>query len=381
MNQEGCTEILAGRVGCTLSCRLATQLYREATVLSERSKMAGGSKMIKSVSVKSGSQSRTGWSILVMKVQSRYQVHVMWRKFCGDITFYSNVDKRVNVRPAFGQVVECEYLRCLNDGGQVQESLVFKNQDNERIRCNFNIFNIFMKDTHEFNQFLAKLRTEGKLELMGDYITLIARSEGFGGYNLEKFSVEGFKLDGTGVTKETLVQKGGAVEELQELLKLAKNNAFEFNRTAQPQDDVRPNTEGRKRKMTDFFVNENQKSSGKLSKMEVLAKDFEEECADERGVEKVLSAGIVGKLGIKLSNLSPSPKLALPVNQRKVNNIAQSMLSRFDPAACVLTVCKASDHSIETEEQQYHVLHGVHRLLALQKIEREEGLAERLRLG
>ena len=115
--------------------------------------------------------------------------------------------------------------------------------------------------------------------------------------------------------------------------------------------------------------------------MEVLTKDYEEECADERGVEKVLSAGIVGKLGIKLSNLSPSPKLALPVNQRKVNNIAQSMLSRFDPAACVLTVCKASDHSIEPDEQHYHVLHGVHRLLALQKIEREEGLAERLRLG
>ena len=92
-----------------------------------------------------------------------------------------------------------------------------------------NIFNIFMEDTHEFNQLLAKLRTEGKLELMAHYITLIARSEGFGGYNQENLSVEGFKLDGTGVTKETL-------------LKLAKSNAFEFNRTAEQQDDARPNT-------------------------------------------------------------------------------------------------------------------------------------------
>ena len=88
---------------------------------------------------------------------------------------------------------------------------------------------------------------------MGHYIALILRSEGFGGYNHEQFSVEGFKLDGTGVTKETLVQKGGAVEELQELLKLAKNNAFEFNRTAQPQDDVRPNTEGRKKEDDRFL--------------------------------------------------------------------------------------------------------------------------------
>ena len=100
--------------------------------------MAGGSNMIKSVSVKAGSQFRTGWSLLVMKVQHKYQVHVMWKKFCGDISFYSSVDKRSNVRPAFGQVVESEYLRCLNDCGQVQENLLFRNQDNERIRCNFN---------------------------------------------------------------------------------------------------------------------------------------------------------------------------------------------------------------------------------------------------
>ena len=28
---------------------------------------------------------------------------------------------------------------------------------------------------------------------------------------------------------------------------------------------------------------------------------------------------------------------------------------------------------METEDLQYHVIHGVHRLLALKKIEREEG--------
>ena len=78
--------------------------------------------------------------------------------------------------------------------------------------------------------------------------------------------------------------------------------------------------------------------------MEVLVKDYEEECADEGGVEKGMTAVLVGKLGIKISNLTPSPKLAL----------------RFDPAACVLTVCKASDPSMETEDQQYHVIHGVH---------------------
>ena len=99
-----------------------------------------------------------------------------------------------------------------------------------------------MEDTHEFNQLLAKLRTEGKLELMAHYITLIARSEGFGGYNQENLSVEGFNLYSTGVTKETLVQKGVNFEELQELLMLAKSNAFEFNRTAEQQDDARPNT-------------------------------------------------------------------------------------------------------------------------------------------
>ena len=150
------------------------------------------------------------------------------------------------------------------------------------------------------------------------------------GYNQKMFTVDGFKIDGSGVTKEILLQKDGSFEELQELCRLTKNNAFEFNKTAPAKEDVRPNIESRKRKMTDFFVNENHKSARKLSKVEVLVKDYEEECADAGGVEKVLTAGVVGKLGIKLSNLSPSPKLALPANQRKVNNIAQSMLSRLE---------------------------------------------------
>ena len=85
-----------------------------------------------------------------------------------------------------------------------------------------NIFNTFMEDTHEFNQLLAKLRTEGKLELMAHYITLIARSEGFGGYDQENLSVEGFKLDGTGVTKETLVQKGGILKSFKSCLSWQK---------------------------------------------------------------------------------------------------------------------------------------------------------------
>ena len=104
--------------------------------------MAGGSKLVRSLSVKAASQSRTGWCILVMKVQGKYQVHIMWRKYNGDITFYSNVDKKCKSQPAFGQIVECEFVRGSNESGQTQEYLQFRYQDNELIKCNFNIFNM-----------------------------------------------------------------------------------------------------------------------------------------------------------------------------------------------------------------------------------------------
>ena len=128
--------------------------------------------------------------------------------------------------------------------------------------------------------------------------------------------------------------------------------------------------------MTDFFLNENQKTA-KMSKTDVLIKDFDDECVDPAGVEKGLTSGLVGKISVKLCNLSPSPNLALPVNQRKVSSISQSMLSRFDVSACVLTICVADDNE-NPDLVRYHVLHGVHRILALQKIEAEEphGVAE-----
>ena len=128
--------------------------------------------------------------------------------------------------------------------------------------------------------------------------------------------------------------------------------------------------------MTDFFLNENQKTA-KMSKTDVLIKDFDDECVDPAGVEKGLTSGLVGKISVKLCNLSPSPNLALPVNQRKVSSISQSMLSRFDVSACVLTICVADDNE-NPDLVRYHVLHGIHRILVLQKIEAEEphGVAE-----
>ena len=336
--------------------------------------MGGERRMVKTVSVKAASQSRTGWCMLVMKVQTKFQIHIMWKKYSGDITFYSNVDKKCNSKPAFGQIIDCEFMRAANDRGEIQEYLQFRNQDNQLIKCNLNIMNMLMKDSHEFNRAVTKLRMDGKVELLASYIRLLSTSAGFGGHNEGTNTNLGFRLDGSGITEANLGEKGGSLEELKQLMSDAKACAFDFlKENSKTKGAVQPNTVGRKRKMTDFFLNESLSKPPKMTKAEVCVKDFEDECNDADGVEKALTSGFFGKVDIRLSNLSASPKLALPVNLSKVRNIAQSMKSRFDPSQCVLTVCQVGQsNNTDSDLHQYHVVHGVHRLLALQKIEKEE---------
>jgi hypothetical protein len=85
-----------------------------------------------------------------------------------------------------------------------------------------------MKDSHEFNRAVTKLRMDGRVELLAIYIRLLSTSAGFGGHNEGTNTVLGFTLDGSGITEATLGEKGGSLEELKQLMSDAKACAFDF---------------------------------------------------------------------------------------------------------------------------------------------------------
>ena len=187
--------------------------------------------MIKTVSVTAASQSRVGWCPMVMKVQNKFQIHIMYQRYDGRITFYSNVDKKCQSKPNFGQVVDCEFVRDKNKSGEIQDYLQFRNHDNDLAKCNLNILRMFMKDTNQFTQSLAQLWTDGKLELLALYIKLLARSDGFGGHCEESHTKLGFKADEIGITETHIQEKGGNLTELLELIEAAKVHGFDFKKT------------------------------------------------------------------------------------------------------------------------------------------------------
>ena len=76
------------------------------------------------------------------------------------------------------------------------------------------------------------------------------------------------------------------------------------------------NAKAGRSKITDFF--EMKQDKGKLSKMEVVEKNFEEEIEDPIGVEKTFVEGLFGKADIDLDKLSVSTKLGIAINTIKV---------------------------------------------------------------
>ena len=327
----------------------------------------------KDVSVKTGSQSRTGWGLVCMKVNNGFQVHIIWQKYNGDITFFSSVDKKCNVRPAFGQISDCKFTRggptSMTSTEVVNEMFILKNLDNEQVRVNMNNFNMFMrKDYNPFNQFVTQLRTEGKLELLAFYLSSLVKSKDFGAHIECDYTELGFRRDqdNNNVDLSQLEQLGGTLDDLTGFITLAKECSISFENfsnatetTSTSSSTIKPNCSGRKRKVTDYFSKQN------ISKKERIQREFQKECKDQSGLEQN-SYKLVEKVTIEIGKLARSPLLALPLNNFKVNEIAKSMESQFDPAACVLTVTKEEDGG-----ERYLVLHGSHRLAALNLIERQ----------
>ena len=125
----------------------------------------------------------------------------------------------------------------------------------------------------------------------------------------------------------------------------------------------------RSKKITDFF---NPKLPvHKLSKNEMVQKNLKEEMSSESGLEKTLVSQYVDFSLIPLNRLQKSPQLFLKTIGSKVQDLAASMYEQFDPTAVVLMVCPKNYEQFEQsgEADFYNVVHGAHRLAALQLLE------------
>ena len=315
---------------------------------------------------------RTGWFVILADVPgSGVEMHLGWKFYKGEVGMFSAAGSRGPKRPPWGSLIDCSLVTEQNGRHETDNFFKFQNRSMEKRQFKLAEMNSFFWEVNEFTSSICEMRQTGREKLLALYLGLMPKSSKFSGHKVGVFDDQGFRLDKSGVTEETLKENGGSAEELSKFLDKAGRSALKVAHRGEIIDKL-PD-EVKKRKATETVVKH------KKSKVEKINDSKSEEMKDKNGLEKDFRKRFIGRADIPLRNITVHPDVSLIINPYKTRGIAKSMLSCYDPTQMVLMVTPVSGlpfNPIELERNIYHVFHGRHRLLALKQIEESGRLAE-----
>ena len=330
-----------------------------------RSRPASGGSKSKSrpgakVKTPKSLNSRPSWTIFAVKMSKKIQVHILKKSGTrtGPFTSAGNASQR---RPIWEPVLECQYKDLGEEEGKC---FVFKNVDNETAKFRGDRMDPFLASVNPFNQLCAALLMKNP-RVLAAYISLLTSSEQFCNYKSDVNDVTGFNHDGSGLDEDGLVGLGGSLSEYEEFVRLAVDAVIVIGNKDEQSLKISPKT--KKKKLTDYFNTTNKK----LTKSESIEKNYQNMISEGGGLEKSVVSSYVRYQSILLDKLEVSPDMFLPINQQKVNEIADSMTERLELSQLVVSVVPVSPDKFQLEDNddKYYVVHGVHRFEAIKKVD------------
>ena len=309
------------------------------------------------------SRPRTAWFLIVVKLGGTLELDIGWRYYDGSIGFYSDSAKTCSVKPPWGQVVHCEWIETNNTRGELGEYFKFKNEMGKK--CNFKIdhMNPLLFGVNDFTQEITAMRTSKQDRLLAKFLSVVPNSQGFTNHNPEIHTEWGE------VKAETSspALSGEEKEDLKKFVRFARQAAIDVDKKSEALDRIVGS--GQKVKKSDGGDGQ---PVAKKKKVEQMEEEKMVELDDALGVEKSFSSKYFGRADIKLENLSLSSKISIPSNEIKVLGLVNSMQKQFDPSLVCFTVYPADPkkfNSSKLEENNYKIIHGIHRYKALLKLD------------
>ena len=292
----------------------------------------------------------------------KIQIHILCRKSNGRVGPYTSTGNASKRRPIWEPISECEY-KVEKKGEAFKKWFSFKNTDNESAVFYAHLMDPLLTSVNQFTQKSAALLVKNP-RILAKYFTLISCSEHFCNFKPDIHDMNGIKKDGTGVVEDDLIRLGGSLLEYVEFVNSAVENAAVIGAK---DEDLKISPATKKRKLTDYY----NKSNKKMSSTEKTEQNYQQMVTEEGGLEKSVVSAYVKHRSIPLEKLSVSPQLYLPINQVKVNEIAESMMDRLEVSQLVVSVIPVNLERFEREgeDEGYYVVHGVHRYLALKKVD------------
>ena len=225
--------------------------------------------------------------------------------------------------------------------------------------------NPLLEQVSPLGQRVQSMVTEGKLDLLADYFSLLNKAESFSNHHPGVFLKDGFRRDGQGIQEQDLVRKGGSSEHFSSFLTAAKASAHKCQDGGKTGDMSKRKAGEEIRRVKKCKPTAEQRQS--------------EEISDHKGVEKKYSNSFIGSADVSLSLMEVDPVLKKKVRYFHVIGIKKEIMRRFDPSLLSITVRPKDMTTFNSQDpgnSQYYVVQGIHSFRALQEIEREGKLRE-----
>ena len=308
--------------------------------------------------------SRHCWVFQPYKLGNSYTIEIVARTAAGKTGPLSVAKSAAKYKPSFGAVMKFEIEEMISrKDGECVKVVVVTNEDNVRHPLRHDLLFMFLKSADPFTQMCQGMLSDGRTKELAMYLNFCVRSEGFSLFLRQSHTDYGVPLDSVGTD---FPSDADWVKELKEFILLAKQNSLVIGASSDQGEGVKKvNPLMKQRRIQDYYLQE--APPKKMNKSETVEHNFQKEVKDADGLEQKLINKFAGFRKIPLKNLSVSKMLCLPVNDFEVSELAESMMARFNPALCVLTV--TGEDEVFSEENQFSVVDGVHRLKALKLIE------------
>jgi len=320
-----------------------------------------------STRVPKSANSKTAWTVIQLKMHQKINIYLMCKQSNGKIGPFTSAPSASKTRPMWEPINLCEY-KVETDVSGSKRLFQFRNIDNESAQFRADTFDPLLVKTNLFTQKQTALLMSNP-NLLALYLSLLSCSEEYVGHDINKHDKNGFNKDESVSGEELIVRAGGSLSEYEEFRKAAISNAPEVSGALGEQATVKMSPASRKRKVTDFFTPVEKKK--KLSKTDTVELNYREMIAADAGMEKSAVSAYIGVELVPLDKLQLSPDIFLPISQKKVNDLVESMTDRLEVSQLVVSVVPADlDRFVKDgENDKFWVVHGVHRLLAMKKLD------------
>ena len=298
-------------------------------------------------------RSRTGWCVVPAKKVSvaggpgQFQLHTLWSSKRG-VTLWSKAGRTAVTKSSFGAIADIKYCAQARDkkSGDTISAFLLTNRSGTNAPKRIEEFNPGIWKFDDYTKTVARLRTEGKEEELARYLSLMVK-EWQGQEDViipedDKDAYEKFKLEAE-----------ESAEEVEATSELAQ-------RCTRGEEVTRK--ESKKKE-----------AEKKLSVAEQIEKDRREEVERKDSLETELQKKYVVRTTVHIDkiHLSEDIEKESPVDKDKVARLETEMCAWFDPAQMVLTVTPDDpnyDAEKNSDQNEFTIIHGRHRLLALKNL-------------